>query len=257
MIDDDPAVRDLLSRHLMNSGYRVTTASDGASGLQEAREARPDAITLDVLMPQMDGWTVLNRLKDDPETADIPVIIISILDNREFGFSMGAADYLPKPVSRERLLQTLQAHCPDTATKRRVLIVEDDESTRDVMGRMLVNADWEVDEASNGQRGLDHIAISPPDIVILDLMMPVMDGFEFLAQMRTRSDWADIPIVVVTAKNLSKVERDFLDGRVEELIEKGDHLDSLLAALRRLLPDVSTEVRNQPAAPPDNAVGTI
>lgn len=255
VIDDDPGVRDLLTRHLTHSGYRVTAAASGDEGLRAVHESHPDAITLDVLMPNMDGWTVLNRLKDDPETANIPVIVISMLDSRDVGFSLGAADYLPKPVSRERLISTLQTHCPDRATKRRVLIVEDDEATRDVMGRMLINDDWEVDEAPNGQLGLDHIAVSSPDIIILDLMMPIMDGFEFLGEMRKMPDWADIPVVVVTAKNLSKVERDFLDERVEELIEKGDHLDSLLAALSNLLPDVSTEVRNQPLAPADNGTG--
>ncbi|MFQ5954860.1 MAG: response regulator [Kiloniellales bacterium] len=242
VIDDDPVVRDLLQRHLGRSGYRVETAAGGEEGLRLAREMRPDAITLDVLMPEMDGWAVLSALKNDPGLGEIPVIMLTIVDQRSIGFSLGASDYLNKPVDRDQLLAVLHKHCP-AKTPRRVLLVEDDAPTREAIRRVLERHDWIVAEAENGLVGLERLADAVPDIILLDLMMPEMDGFEFVSKLRESDEWQSIPVVVVTAKTLTAEDRRQLNGRVERLIQKADHkLEALLASLDEMLP-------RQPAPP--------
>ncbi len=236
VVDDDPVVRDLLSRHLSRSGYRVETASGGEQALALAREVEPDAITLDVLMPTMDGWAVLAALKDDPALAAIPVIMVTIVDDRSIGFSLGASDYLNKPVDADKLIALLRKHCPEKA-RRRVLIVEDDEATRDVIRRMLGDGQWEMAEAENGLVGLERLAEAVPDVILLDLMMPEMDGFEFISAIRRDDRWRDIPVIVITAKTLTAKDRERLTGSVEQLIQKGDYqLETLLANLGEMLP---------------------
>ncbi len=236
VIDDDPHVRDLLSRHLGKNGYRVETACGGEEGLERAREIRPDAITLDVLMPDMDGWAVLAALKDDPELSDIPVVMVSILDDRSLGYSLGAADYLNKPVDHARLTAVLRKHCPG-AQRGRVLIVEDDAATREMIGRVLRKDGWTTAEARNGKVALGRLAEAKPDAILLDLMMPVMDGFEFLTRLRENRDWRAIPVIVVTAKTLSAKDRRRLKGSVKLLIEKGgDEVETILASLKDMLP---------------------
>ena len=236
IIDDDPNVRDLLSRHLEKSGYRVATAGTGADGLERARELRPDAITLDVLMPGMDGWAVLAALKDDAALSDIPVIMVSILDDRSLGYSLGAADYLTKPVGHARLLSVLRKHCPAKGSGP-VLIVEDDAATREMIRRMLNKAGWRTAEAENGLVGLERLAEQAPAAILLDLMMPEMDGFEFLARLRKNQAWQDIPVIVVTAKTLTAADRKRLKGSVEMLVEKGgDEIGTILASLKKMLP---------------------
>ena len=236
VIDDDPNVRDLLSRHLDKSGYRVATASAGKPGLKRAREIRPDAITLDVLMPGMDGWAVLAALKDDEALANIPVIMVSILDDRSLGYSLGAADYLTKPVDHSRLLSVLQKHCPAKGPGQ-VLIVEDEAATREMIRRMLNKAGWRTAEAENGLVGLERLAENLPAAILLDLMMPEMDGFEFLARLRRKKAWKDIPVIVVTAKTLTAADHKKLKGSVEMLVEKGnDEISTILASLKKMLP---------------------
>jgi signal transduction histidine kinase/CheY-like chemotaxis protein len=239
VIDDDMVAHDLLRRHLTQNGYRVVAATDGEAGIAKAREMKPDAITLDVLMPGMDGWSVLSRLNEDPETADIPVIMVSMVDDRNVGFSLGAVDFINKPIDRDRLLAALATHCARSERRPRALIIEDDASNRDVLRRILMREAWDVAEAEHGAEGLEQIAATKPDIVLLDLMMPVMDGFEFLEKMRANEDWLDLPVIVVTAKTLSEDERQALDGRVEQLIQKGDHLEAVLASINRLLPPIA------------------
>ncbi len=236
VIDDDPDVRDLLSRYLGKSGYRVATAGGGEEGLERARELRPDAITLDVLMPGMDGWAVLSALKDDAELADIPVIMVSMLDDRTLGYSLGAADYLNKPVEHERLLAVLRKHCPKHGS-RHVLIVEDDDATREMIRRILEKEGWSIAEAENGLIGLERLAEAAPGAILLDLMMPKMDGFEFLARLRENAAWRGIPVIVVTAKTLTAADHRRLKGSVELLIQKGgDEIDTILASLKKMLP---------------------
>ncbi|MEE8536004.1 MAG: response regulator [Kiloniellales bacterium] len=236
VVDDDQVIRDLLTRHLTRSGYRVETASGGEDGLRRAHELRPDAITLDVLMPSMDGWAVLTALKDDPEVADIPVVMITILDDRNIGFSLGAKEFLSKPIDSEKLLGVMERLCP-TGGRRRALVVEDDPGTRNLFKRLLKRRDWSLVEAENGRVGLERLKDFVPDVILLDLMMPEMDGFAFLEKLRENEAWQDIPVVVVTAKSLTKDERARLSGSVEQLIQKSDeNLESLLADLSKRLP---------------------
>ncbi|HAT35604.1 MAG TPA: hybrid sensor histidine kinase/response regulator [Rhodospirillaceae bacterium] len=237
VIDDDEAVRDLLQRFLVRNGYKVLLASDGEEGLALAREAKPDAITVDVLMPKVDGWAVLRELKEDAETTDIPVVVISIVDDRNMGFALGAADYLTKPVDRDRLLEVLEKLCPDEQ-RRRLLIIEDEVETREMIRRVTDRASWEALEAANGVEGLALLEHDTPDVILLDLMMPQMDGFQFLTKIREVPEWNDIPVVVVTAKSLTAEDREFLKGRVKNLVQKGEEdLQGLLSVLEDALPD--------------------
>jgi CheY-like chemotaxis protein len=240
VVDDDPAARDLLSRHLKRGGYRVEVATNGEEAVRLAREISPDAITLDVLMPQMDGWAVLSALKEDPELEKIPVTMLSIVDDRHIGYSLGASDYLTKPIDREKLLAALARLCPDKAAMR-VLLVEDDAPTRELVRRTLESRDWVVSEAENGVVGLRRLDEALPDLVLLDLMMPEMDGFEFLSRLRQDERWREIPVVVVTAKTLTAEDRDRLnDGYVEKLTNKSEqNLENLLSSLDDMLSDRS------------------
>jgi signal transduction histidine kinase/DNA-binding response OmpR family regulator len=236
VVDDDQVVRDLLGRHLTRSGYRVETATGGEEGLALARELRPDAITLDVLMPTMDGWAVLAALKDDPEVADIPVVMITILDDRNIGFSLGAKEFLSKPIDSDKLLGLMERLCP-TGGRRRALVVEDDPGTRNLFKRILKKRDWSLVEAENGRVGLERLKDFVPDVILLDLMMPEMDGFAFLEKLREEEAWQAIPVIVVTAKSLTKAERERLNGSVEQLIQKSDaNLEALLTELSEQLP---------------------
>jgi len=235
VIDDDPTVRELMERFLVREGFAVVTAANGVEGLRRAREVRPAAITLDVLMPDLDGWTVLAALKGDPELADIPVIFVTILDEKTKGYSLGATDYLVKPVDRERLAQVLERICADRPS-RHILLVEDDETTRTVTRRALERDGWSVMQAENGRVALARMAEQRPDAILLDLMMPEMDGFEFLVELRRQVAWRDIPVIVVTAMDLTEEDRRRLGGEVERIIEKGAYgRDELLHEVGRLL----------------------
>jgi len=235
VIDDDAVVRDLLRRYLTRNGYNAVLAESGEEGIRLAGEMSPDAITLDVLMPQMDGWAVLKALKDDPAVADIPIIMLTIIDDKNLGFSLGAADYLAKPVDQAKLIQILERHCPK-AGRARVLVVEDEESTRRMMRLILEREGCVVAEAENGRVALERLDASPPDLIVLDLMMPEMDGFEFLAECGKNEAWRKIPIVVMTAKKLTAADRRRLEGGVALLLEKSDDdLDALLALLRDMI----------------------
>jgi PAS domain S-box-containing protein len=236
IIDDDTAARDLVSRHLAKEGFRVETAADGETGLRRARELMPDVITLDVLMPGLDGWTVLQRLKSDPALAGIPVVMISVLDEKPLGFSLGATGYLTKPVERQALGELLNRLLPRDANAL-VLIVEDDAATRDVLRRAVTAAGYRVQEAGNGRVGLGCIEQEVPALILLDLMMPEMDGFAFLDELRVSPAGHDLPVVVVTARDLTADDRHRLNGGVQYVLEK-ERLrgDELVARLRELVP---------------------
>jgi signal transduction histidine kinase/DNA-binding response OmpR family regulator len=245
VIDDEPSVGDLMKRYLTKEGYRVEIARGGKEGLRLAKELRPDAITLDVMMPDMDGWAVLASLKSDPELADIPVIMLTIMDQKNIGYALGASDYLTKPIDRERLSAVLkkyrcgQPECP-------ILLVEDDEPTREVMRRTLEKEGWQVIVAENGRVALERLQATKPELILLDLMMPEMDGFEFVARMREREDWRQIPVVVVTAKELTNEDRLRLNGHVEKVLQKGAYSrEALLAEVRDM---VALSLREKPAA---------
>jgi CheY-like chemotaxis protein len=219
VIDDDPEALEIIERFLVKDGFNVVTAGTGEQGLCLARECQPVAITLDVMMPGMDGWSVLRLLKADPELHRIPVIMLTMIDDRTRGYSLGAVDYLTKPVDRELLHKTLSRyHCADAVCP--VLLVEDDIATRTLMAQTLEKAGWTVSEAGNGQEALDMMPDVQPRLILLDLMMPVMDGFGFLAAMRARPEWRHIPVIVITAKDLTADDRARLAGNVEEVLEK-------------------------------------
>ena len=167
---------------LQRYGFRIEGAFSGEEGLRLARKIHPQAITLDVMMPGMDGWAVLAALKSDPELADIPVIMLTIVDNRNLGYALGAADYLTKPIDRERLAAVLLRYRGNAATS--ALVVEDDAASREMLRRMLESEGWMVHgSATTGARHWSAGRQITPGIVLLDLMMPEMDGFEFLAEM--------------------------------------------------------------------------
>jgi PAS domain S-box-containing protein len=210
VVDDDPTIRDLVGRALTKHGFSVDVARNGREGLERARELLPAAIVLDVMMPELDGWGVLTELKADSTTAEIPVVILTILEQSEVGFALGAVDYLVKPVQTDRLAAVLQRYC--RASTARVLIIDDDRDSRDLMRRYLEAAGHSVSEAANGAEGIEALEALRPDLVVLDLMMPILDGFGVLAHVRKREELRSLPIVVVTAKTLTDEDREMLAG---------------------------------------------
>jgi CheY-like chemotaxis protein len=235
VVDDDPAVHDLMRRFLSKEGFWVETASSGEAGLALARRLKPAAITLDVMMPGMDGWAVLTALKADPELAHIPVIMLTMVDDKNFGYALGAAEYLTKPIDRGRLSALLGKYRCE-APRCSVLLVEDDVTTREMMRRMLEKEGWTVAEAENGREGLARMAESEPQLILLDLMMPEMDGFEFLTELRQNPAWRTIPVVVITAMDLTPEDRQRLNGSVTQILQKGAYSrDELLEEVRQLV----------------------
>ncbi len=221
VIDDDPAVRELLQRFLTREGFHVTIAVNGVEGLKMARQVQPDVITLDVLMPGMDGWTVLSALKADPATAEIPVIMLTMVDEKNMGYALGVSDYLTKPIDRERLNKLLQRYRHEGAGD--ILVVEDDSAMRDLLHRTLEKENWVVNEAANGRLGLERLRHHIPQLILLDLMMPEMDGFEFVSELRKHPEWTHVPILVLTAKNVTDDDRLRLNGYVEKILQKGNY----------------------------------
>ena len=235
VIDDDPTVHDLMQRFLSREGFRMVAALGGEEGLRLAKELRPAVITLDVLMPGMDGWTVLTALKADAATADIPVIMLTILEEKRMGYALGAMDYLTKPIDWGRLTTVLQKY-------RRadlpfpVLVVEDHAETREMLRRFLEREGWAVIEAANGREALERVAAERPELIVLDLIMPEIDGFAFIEALRQDATWRSIPIVVVTAKDLTPDERRRLNGTVEQILQKGGYTrEELLREIRDLV----------------------
>ena len=236
IVDDDPAARELLTASLKSTGYRLVHASSGTEALALARTVRPDAITLDVMMPKPDGWDVLTALKADADLYDIPVIIVTMAPDRGIGLSLGAVDVLTKPVDRARLTALIHRLVRRDGP---VLVVEDDADTREMMRHTIAKMGLAVAEAANGRRALGWLGEhAPPAMILLDLMMPEMDGFEFLDALSARTEWHEIPIVVVTAKQLSAAERERLLLQARKVIEKAkatrvDIAAAIAAAVRR------------------------
>jgi signal transduction histidine kinase/CheY-like chemotaxis protein len=233
VIDDDENACDLLARSLAREGFRVLSARTGEAGVQAAREQRPDVITLDVLMPGQDGWSVLRRLKSDPELAGIPVVIVSMLEGGDIGRVLGAADFVTKPVDRERLAGVVRRY-RGTREPARALIIEDDPASRELLRRSLEQDGWQVGEAANGREGLRALESERPDLILLDLMMPEMDGFALLEALRANAAWSSVPVLVVTARELSSEEQRRLEGRVRQILRKGAHSrEELVREIRR------------------------
>jgi signal transduction histidine kinase/CheY-like chemotaxis protein len=219
VIDDDATVRDLMRRYLSREGFDVITAVGGQEGLEFARKLQPSVITLDVFMPDIDGWSVLQAIKKDPELSRTPVIMMTILDEKQKGFTLGASGYLTKPVDRVQLSQLLYRFKSTTGIPR-VLVVEDDLSAREMMQRLLIGEGWAVSVAINGREALERLTTEQPNLILLDLMMPEMDGFEFLVEFRKDPKSATTPVIVVTAADLSLADRRRLDGGVEHILQK-------------------------------------
>jgi signal transduction histidine kinase/DNA-binding response OmpR family regulator len=235
VIDDEPAARDLVQRALTKEGFHVHTAASGPEGLSLARQLKPAAITLDVMMPGMDGWAVLTVLKADPITADIPVIMVTIVDDKNLGFALGATDYLIKPIDWDRLVAVLQ-RLNHHRTGAQVLIIEDEADVREVLRRAAQREGWEVEEAENGRVGLERVSARVPAVILLDLMMPEMDGFAFIEELRRRPECLHVPVIVVTAKDLTAEDRRRLNGHVFQILQKGGYSTrELLDQLHKLL----------------------
>jgi len=235
VIDDDPTVHDLVQRFLNKEGLKMIGARSGDEGIRLAKEMHPAVITLDVLMPGMDGWAVLTELKADPAISEIPVIMVTIMDEKQMGYALGAADYLTKPIDWDRLAAILQRYecarppCP-------VLVVEDDPVMREMLHRRLEKEGWKVIDAENGRVALERMTERQPDLILLDLMMPEMDGFQFLDEIHKREDWRPIPIIVVTAKELTAQDRQRLNGSVEKILQKGAYSrEELIREVRDLV----------------------
>jgi CheY-like chemotaxis protein len=232
-IDDDPDVVYLLRENLAEAGYRVVGATNSEEAVQKARELRPFAITLDILMPHKDGWQVLHELKADAATRDIPIIVLSIVDNKDLGYRLGAFDYLLKPFDREAILTTLARLHPQQG---RLLVVDDDLQVVDLVRQLLEGEPYEVMAAADGQEALEMISQKPPDAILLDLLMPGMDGFAVIEHLQQAPQYRQIPVIVITAKTLTSTEQVILEQSVRSVMQKrGLDRDTLLQELRGLL----------------------
>jgi signal transduction histidine kinase/CheY-like chemotaxis protein/HAMP domain-containing protein len=244
VVDDDPASRDLLTTNLRREGYQTVQARGGDEALELALKLKPDAITLDVLMPKTDGWAVLGALKANPELCDIPVIMVTVAPDRGIGLSLGAAEVMTKPVDRTELTSLLRSLLSRDGP---ILLVEDDPATRETVRNTIEKMGLTVAEVTNGRLALSWLAENPtPALILLDLMMPEMDGFEFLDKFNSRIDWRHVPVVVITAKQLTAAERGLLSVRT--VIEKGGSIDRDIAAA------VAKAVGRRPARAGSNVI---
>jgi hypothetical protein len=229
VIDDDATAREALQKILNHRGFRVETAASGDEGLRLARRLHPMVIILDAVMPGMDGRAVLAALKAEPELTDIPVVLFTgMADDRKEVFRLGASDYVMKPVDPDRLTAILGRYCG--SADRRALVVDDDADLRRHLRDLLEKEGWEVDVAADGREALARLAKQRPGVILLDLVMPGMDGFGFLAALQQQEEVRSVPIVVLTAKDLTIADRQRLSGPIEKILQKGSlSHDQLLA----------------------------
>jgi CheY-like chemotaxis protein/anti-sigma regulatory factor (Ser/Thr protein kinase) len=232
-IDDDPDVIYLLRENLTEAGYSVVGATSGEEGLRQARALRPLAILLDILLPHKDGWQLLHELKTDATTRDIPIIVLSIVDNKALGYQLGAFDYLLKPFDREAILAAL-TRIP--RQRGRLLVVDDDVQIVDLVRQFLKGEPYEVVAAADGQEALEAISQQRPDILLLDLLMPRLDGFAVIERLRQDAQYHQLPIIVLTAKTLTATEYARLEQHVRTVIQKqGWGRDTLMQELQGIL----------------------
>jgi CheY-like chemotaxis protein len=235
VIDDDQIVRDLVRRFSEREGYRVVTADSGEEGLRLAREIAPNIITLDVMMPGLDGWTVLKQLKADSALAKIPVVMLTILDEKDRACQLGAAEYLVKPIDWEVFFDVLKKH-RTTYPETPLLVVEDAIANRKALCRLLKREGWHVMEAIHGRSAFRIMERETPGLILLDWMLPDMNGEEFLDQMSEDPRWRSVPVLLVTAKDLSEAEQEGLAGKVDRVLKKGHYTRSdLLSAVSKLM----------------------
>ena len=239
IVEDDAAAAELLRLQLRQAGYRTAVAVDGESGLDAARQLTPAAILLDVLLPGLDGWEVLKRLRADPVTSAIPVMVITIVDNAALGLGLGAVDYFVKPVSRETLLAALGRLSLTTKVRHRtvsVLAIDDDPAALALYRSALAPEGFRVVEAASGEEGLERARSEAVDLIVLDLLLPDIDGFEVAARLKADPATAGIPILVITGHEFSDAQKERLNGQVLAVLAKGDEA---LSALRAWLDRVS------------------
>jgi signal transduction histidine kinase/DNA-binding response OmpR family regulator len=246
VIDDDAMSREMVQSFLTREGFRVHLAATGEDGLRQAREVRPAAITLDVMMPDSDGWAVLSALKSDPHTRDIPVIMLTVAEDRSRGFTLGASDYVTKPIDWNRLGEILRKY---SAVPASILVVEDDQLQRESLSQALTLSGWAVREAGDGREALRLVDAERPAVILLDLLMPNMDGFQFLDELRHRPGDDTIPVIVVTAKDLDDEDRRRLCGGVAQILHKGSvSREELLA---RIHEEVCSHIPRSVSCPTD------
>ncbi|MDP6852361.1 MAG: response regulator [Candidatus Marinimicrobia bacterium] len=222
VIDDDKVFLDLVNRKLTKDGYSVYTANNGEKGLLKAKKLIPDIIILDIIMPDIDGWTVYQNLKRIPLLSKIPVIIVTIGDYEKMAKDFGVVDFLAKPINWKMLNKLLGKYKVHGKSKH-ILVVDDDSTTRIILKKMLLKDGWEVDEASNGEEAFEKVQINKPELILLDLLMPVMDGFEFLKLMKANEKYDNVPVIVITSKDLTADDYSFLTANVDKVIQKGDY----------------------------------
>ena len=234
VVEDDRPAAELLAHHLSQAGYRVAHAWDGAEALRQARALQPDVLTLDILLPQKDGWRVLTELKADPQTQDIPVVVVTITEDRQQGLALGIADFLVKPVDKERLIQAVNRALGESPSPT-VLIVDDEPQVVELLTDVLQAQGMEVLTAGGGQEGIDQALAAPPDLIILDLMMPEVTGFDVVRALRDHSETRDVPILIYTAKRLTPEEQRHLNDQVEGTLQKATMRPSdIVAEVKKL-----------------------
>jgi CheY-like chemotaxis protein len=245
-IDDDPDMIMLLRENLADAGYRVVGATGGQEGLEKARQLQPSVITLDIILPDVDGWQVLHQLKADPATRDIPVVALTVVDQEHLGRRLGAAAYIVKPFERAQLVDTLERVAP---CGRRLLVVDDDPDVPDLVRQLLEGTGFAIEAAEDGLAALRALALHRPDAILLDLLMPQMDGFDVIRRLRADAERRDIPVIVLTAKVLTRKERRLLRKHALAIIEK-DGLDrtALIDQLKQIIPDATCLTSNHTAA---------
>ena len=234
VVEDDLAAAELLTRQLGNAGYRTEVAKSGAEALALARELKPAAITLDIIMPELDGWEVITRLKSDAATSHIPVVVVSVVDNPELGIALGAIDYFVKPVNASALVERLDRFDAPRAPgnrKVRVLVVDDEPANRTLLTEALEPAGFTVMTASGGRDAIKIAKRSKPDLVLLDLLMPDVNGFDVVEALRADDKTRDTPIMVLTAANLTEVDKRQLNGRVSQILSRGSVATSDIVGL--------------------------
>jgi signal transduction histidine kinase/CheY-like chemotaxis protein len=239
VVEDDPVAAELLARQIERVGFRTEVARTGTEALTMARERKPAAITLDILLPDMDGWEVLTRIKRDPLTSDIPVIVVSVVDNPTLGTALGALDYFVKPVEPKELVSRLTNYNlsrTNEGPKTSVLVVDDEAANRELLKQVLESAGFRVIIAGGGREAIELARSQKPDVVMLDLLMPDVDGFDVLEALSDRETTRSIPVIVLTAKHLSGADIDHLHGRAAKILKRGSTgTVELLGQLRAIL----------------------
>ena len=241
VVDDDASVRQLIARHLEQDGWKTIQASNAADAVRLAHESRPVLVTLDIMMPDASGWWVLEKLREDPQTAGLPILVVTIVEDQRLVFALGASDYLAKPYDRNLLIEKVHHLLPQLNGKR-VLVVDDDPEARILLAKILGEEGARVELASDGNQAMASLQKSAPDLVLLDLMMPGMSGFETVARMRALPFAAQIPVIIVSAKELSAEDALTLNGHIQRFIAKGTiEPAGLTAAVRQVLGQVRAQ----------------